>query len=345
MKKLLLLLFFLPFTVVGQTQNVTFQLDMNPYTGTFTAVEVFGTFNNFQGGVSVMTDADMDGVYDITIPLTEDSIEFVYAIDTASFAYIVEDFGVNNGFPNPPPCTKRTGQFTNRFLIINSDTTLPAYCWESCVVCGGTPLTADVTFQVDMSEYSGPSFSQVNLNGTFNNFCGTCAVMTDSDNDMVYELTVNLSTMDTAEYLFTLDGFSTGLEQFPIGAICTKTTITPTDTFTNRYFAPNQDTTLSAVCWNSCSPCLTGFEGPELRDLVKVYPNPSEGFLKIGGLENLSNELSITVWDVHGRRLESYSSENKIEETLDLTNLSNGIYLISFDTGKETWSETIVINR
>ena len=48
--------------------------------------------------------------------------------------------------------------------------------------------SANVTFQVDMSTVSS-SFSIPEVNGTFNNWCGNCWSMTDTDNDNVWEVT------------------------------------------------------------------------------------------------------------------------------------------------------------
>ena len=50
-----------------------------------------------------------------------------------------------------------------------------------------TNTISDVTFKVDMSQYSGSQGSgyTVNLNGTFNGWCGSCNPMTDADNDSV----------------------------------------------------------------------------------------------------------------------------------------------------------------
>ena len=42
----------------------------------------------------------------------------------------------------------------------------------------------DVTFQVDMSDYTG-SYGAVNLNGSFGGWCGSCIEMTDADGDGV----------------------------------------------------------------------------------------------------------------------------------------------------------------
>jgi hypothetical protein len=103
-----------------------------------------------------------------------------------------------------------------------------------------------------MSQYSG-SFGTVNLNGNFNNWCGSCNPMTDADGDSIYETTLSVSTAGI-EYKFTLDGWSTA-ESFTQGDPCTVTD--PSGQYTNRYLLTIQDTTLEAVCWNSCSACST----------------------------------------------------------------------------------------
>ena len=67
--------------------------------------------------------------------------------------------------------------------------------------------TKNVTFVVDMNQFGG-SFSIVNLNGTFNGWCGSCDTMTDVNNDGVYEITMTLNAPDTIEYKFTVDGWT-----------------------------------------------------------------------------------------------------------------------------------------
>ena len=58
MKKLFTLLALGMIGSVFAQTNVTFQVDMNNYTGTFTAPEVNGTFNSWCGNCAAMTDAD-----------------------------------------------------------------------------------------------------------------------------------------------------------------------------------------------------------------------------------------------------------------------------------------------
>ena len=68
----------------------------------------------------------------------------------------------------------------------------------------------NVTFRVDMSNVTG--FTTPEVNGTFNNWCGSCAPMSDVNNDQIWELTIPLNA-GTYEYKFSYDNFA-GQEQF-----------------------------------------------------------------------------------------------------------------------------------
>jgi 1,4-alpha-glucan branching enzyme len=104
------------------------------------------------------------------------------------------------------------------------------------------------TFSVDMSNYQ-EKFENVCLNGTFNNWCGSCNTMSDDDNDGVYEITVEVPSGEI-EYKFTIDGWNLE-ETFEKGMPCSKTT----GEFTNRVASVYGDTSLSKVCFNACSTC------------------------------------------------------------------------------------------
>ncbi|MDG2425038.1 MAG: plastocyanin/azurin family copper-binding protein [Flavobacteriales bacterium] len=105
----------------------------------------------------------------------------------------------------------------------------------------------NVTFSVDMSLYTG-GYGTVNLNGTFNGWCGGCAAMADVGNS-VYELTIPV-TQDTIEYKFTLDGW-TNQEEFAEGTSCTSTI----EGYTNRSLVVAATEVLPTVCYNECDAC------------------------------------------------------------------------------------------
>ena len=221
------------------TKNITFQVDMNDYTGSFTTVHLNGTFNNWCGSCNPLTDANNDGVWEVTLPLAIDSIEYKFTVD---------GWTDDEKFGGGEPCTKTTSGFTNRFLATSGDTTLPVVCWASCSGCTGNPIGTNITFKVDMADYTG-TYDTVYVNGSFNNWCGKCNPMTDANGDDVWEVTINLP-QDSIEFKYTVDGWADD-ETFIGGEPCTKTT----SGFTNRFLKLNGDTVLPELCWASCAPC------------------------------------------------------------------------------------------
>ena len=321
----------------GYAQNdVTFKVDMNDFTGDFTEIQLNGTFNDWCGSCNPMSDDDLDGVWEVTIPLEDESIEFKYTYDNWA--------GQETLAPGSS-CTVTDGAFTNRYLEISGDTTLSVVCWDSCESCTGVPANVDVTFSVDLSAYTG-SFTNVNLNGTFNNWCGECAVMTDVDMDDIYELTVSVPTLDTIEFKYTLDGW-TAQEELTEGDPCTITTIDDGETFTNRFLVLSADTVLPAVCWNACVACaaLDIEENTWLNNVV-IAPNPSEGIFNINADLNASTNVLINVIDVQGKVVfESNESTAVIRQRIDLSHVENGLYLINITSQSGTISEKIFINK
>ena len=140
---------------------------------------------------------------------------------------------------------------------ILSDTTIQ-HCFGTCVFDGTCPspvVPSNVTFSVDMNNYSGSQAAgyTVNINGTFNGWCGGCNAMTDSDGDGVWDVTLPLTPGSTIRYKFTVNGWS-DQEQFAGGESCTNTNSAG---FTDRELIPSSDSTLGVVCFNSCSACPT----------------------------------------------------------------------------------------
>lgn len=219
------------------TYNVTFQVDMQNVTG-FTTPEVNGTFNGWCGGCAPMTDANADGIWELTIPLTAGSYEFKYAYDS---------WAGQENLTEGSSCTTTNFGFTNRVLNVNADVTLPVVCWASCTSCDQAPVTYNVTFQVDMQNVSG--FTTPEVNGTFNNWCGGCFTMTDANGDNIWEATTQLAA-GTYEFKYAYDAWA-GSEQLTPGDVCTVTN----GGFTNRSLVIANDIVLPVVCWASCVDC------------------------------------------------------------------------------------------
>ena len=125
--------------------NVTFQVDMNNVSASFTNVYVSGTMNSWTGNSNQLTDANGDGVYDATISLMPGSYEYKFTYDN----------WIGQEYLDPTAdsaCTLTTGIYTNRYSTFgNADTTLPAVCWEECSTCATASTGCDELF---FSEYA-----------------------------------------------------------------------------------------------------------------------------------------------------------------------------------------------
>ena len=76
-----------------------------------------------------MTDANGDGVYEGTIPLTAGSYEYKFTYDN----WVGQE---SLDATLDSACTLTTSGFTNRYVTIpNANTVLPVVCWEDCSSC------------------------------------------------------------------------------------------------------------------------------------------------------------------------------------------------------------------
>jgi 1,4-alpha-glucan branching enzyme len=223
--------------IVATQYNVTFQVDMQNVSG-FTTPEVNGSFNGWCGGCFALTDDNGDGIWTGTAAIEEGIHEFKFAYDAWT--------GQENLLPGLP-CTVTNFGFTNRSLNVTGDVVLPVVCWESCGDCSVAPITHEVTFQVDMNGVVG--FTTPEVNGTFNNWCGSCFQMSDVNGDGIWVATTTLQE-GSYEFKYSYDNW-TGSEQLTSGDPCTVTN----GNFVNRSLNLQSDTILAPVCWALCGPC------------------------------------------------------------------------------------------
>ena len=236
----------------GLSAQTTFNVDMTCAPAGFTDVFVTGPWCGWCANdtYNTMTDDDGDGIYSVSV-----TIDGVALGDLVEYKYAINGFADQENLVNDmvdgascAPVTDFAG-YANR-QIPAGDTANDSYgtCDGTCNDGSVVSTTADVTFQVDMNDYAG-AFGTVNLNGSFNAWCGGCAALTDVDADGVYDIVVALEP-GTYEYKFTLDGWTTQ-EEFTDGDACT-TTI---DGFVNRTVTVTESATLPVVCYNSCDVC------------------------------------------------------------------------------------------
>jgi Secretion system C-terminal sorting domain len=128
--------------------NVTFNVDMNNYTGSYTNVYVSGSLNGWSGNANQLTDANADGIFTGTLPLLAGNYEYKFTLD---------NWAGQETFSPGGSCTITTGAFTNRFLAVTAAATLPVFCFNSCFDCSYVPpalVDLPITFDLVGQDYT-----------------------------------------------------------------------------------------------------------------------------------------------------------------------------------------------
>lgn len=290
--------------------DVTFQVDMNNVTSSFTNVYVSGTVNNWSGNSNQLTDPDSDGVYTGTLSLMPGSYEYKFTYDNW--------VGQESLDPTlDSACTLTTGIYTNRYATFgNADTTLPVVCWESCASCPVVSTGCDELFFSEYSEGSSnhkyfeiynPTASAVSLSGytvylsgnggSFTNTFTTSASIASGD---VYVISTNqansaiLAEADTAmgfpsvahfngdDALILVNGTDTidvigvpGVDPGSSWTVDTGSTKDHTLIRKSSVSAGQTDWTVGATEWNVHPQNTWSFVGAHTSNCIYTPPAPS----------------------------------------------------------------------
>ncbi|MEN9302439.1 MAG: hypothetical protein RL264_868 [Bacteroidota bacterium] len=303
------------------TYPITFKVDMANYTGTFTTPEVNGTFNNWCGSCTPMVNTS-GTIWEVTVELQAGSYEYKFSHDA---------WAGQENLTQGSPCTITTGAYTNRSLTVSEAATLPVVCWESCAACG-TNTTKSVTFKVDLSQYTG-TFTAPELNGTFNNWCGSCTPMTNAGSG-IWEVTLNLPEGDY-QYKFSHDNW-TGQEELTPGSTCTITD----GAYTNRKLTLTENVVLPVVCWGYCVDCsLVSIEENGLSS-ISMYPNPANEILNVSADLNV---VEFSVYDNAGKAIVT-KAVNATDFQIPVDQLNNGFYSVRLKTANGSVVKSFVKN-
>lgn len=77
---------------------------------------------------------------------------------------------------------------------------------------------------------------------------------------------------------------------------------------------------------------------------IKVYPNPTKGILNINLGSDTFRESTFVMYDVQGRHVVTKKSSNTME-TLNVENLSEGIYMLTIENDLGKTTKKVVINK
>ena len=309
------------FTINAHSQSdVVFSVNMSGVT--FDNVYVYGTINGWTPDDIELTDADNDGIYQATVPLNDGAYEYKFQYKSSG-ADVFEDL------PNSLVGTKTTGTYTNRYIVVDGNTTSDTPVFNGASVTG---TDFEVVFNVDMSDYSG-SFTNVNINGTndpsgqgLGNWCGSCmGNFSDTDGDNIWTLEIPLDA-GSYEFKFTLDGW-TAAEDFTSvinGGIVNN----------NRYLNVDGNMTVNAV-WNTAA--VLSFDEFNNFDIA-VYPNPVENKLNVSAGVTVDK---VSIFDLTGREV-LRATPNAAAFSLDVSSLNKGLYLVTLKAGKQEMTTKLV---
>ena len=263
------------------TYNVTFKVDMTQTTG-FTTPEVNGTFNNWCGNCTPMSDANADGVWEVTVALLPGTYEYKFSAD---------GWGIQENLTAGTSCTVTNFGYTNRALTVGTAAqVLGTVCWNSCSACviatPGCTNSAAVNYNPAATVNNGSCLFATNFNvdmtcaGTYTNvyitgpWCGWCGadtynILTDANADGIYNVTVNLPA-GNVEYKYMVDNWASQenlVDDMQNGGTCAP--VTDYANYANRQIVVG--TTTNDV-YGRCSACLAGIPG--CIDVAAVNYNP-----------------------------------------------------------------------
>jgi len=92
---------------------------------------------------------------------------------------------------------------------------------------------------------------------------------------------------------------------------------------------------------------VSGIGDPGILAEVQLAPNPTTGLINISLNSELSEELSIRLFDLQGKELLSrqYDADSSFNTTLDIENLAEGVYMIHFTTGENSFAKRVMLTK
>ncbi|MEO8149831.1 MAG: T9SS type A sorting domain-containing protein [Bacteroidia bacterium] len=218
---------------------ITFRVDLSQQVICAGGPHIAGAFNGWSTTANPL-DSVGGGIYETTL--------YLDSTQTYEYKFLKDSDWTCGGETVPGACNVNG----NRQIIVpEGDSVLAVVCFNSCSACVPPPPTVNVTFRADFSLTTACA-SGPHIVGTFNNWNSTANPMTLVTGG-IYEATFALNIGDTVQYKFLNDDqySACGNENVPMAC--------GVDNGVggyNRYFVPQNDTTLPAVCFSSCAVCV-----------------------------------------------------------------------------------------
>jgi len=215
-----------------------------------------------------------------------------------------------------------------RFDGASGDSIMPVIPFGECV---GSSNLVSVTYRVNMSEITVGDDEVVWLHI---NPGDLWPEMSDDDADGIYEIQMNHSPGDEIFFFYAYGTWEVWDEEV-IPAACAD------ETTGHRYLLVGEEpTVLPDYFYGTCD--ITSVA--ELDQSFSIYPNPASNRITVEFPE-YHNNINIKLMDVNGRVVNTYKFENTSLVTLQLNELTQGIYFLQAFTGKGNITQKILIEH
>jgi hypothetical protein len=317
----------------GGFVNITFNVGTSNITVSPDGIFLAGGGNFGIPGDNPMV-GNANGVYTITVQRPVGFSSFYTFANGACTDWSCKENLAGQACANP-------NNFNDRFFAAVMNDTIINTCFGQCngdTICTTGPASGDITFQVDMQNYTA-AFTTVYVSGTFNNWSGDAFALSDGDGDGVWTGTTNLNG-GNHEFKFTIDNWA-AQENFAGGEPCTQTT----GGFTNRTLSVNGTATLSNVCFNSCAACIPAGINQLAQLNFQIVPTLVKdqlmvNFNETGSSRNLriSNQLGQTVY-------EAQINGDVYQYSINAAEWANGLYFVNITEAGKVGTQKVVVAK
>lgn len=223
------------------------------------------------------------------------------------------------------------------------DGTINTFTLDVCAVAEVSNVPSFTNTGITVPPSSSYVIQQSEMNGT-STFAPTdiqyIMLETPALGDIVLGGVTTIGVGDT----FTQQDIDAGLITYDNTHVCGSNTndqfrVDVLDTNTNGWI-PNQTIPITIDCLLSTDDFNT--------ENISIWPNPSTGVFNIKLNASNSNEVVITMFDIQGRTVlnKVFNGASGIfEETLNVSNLSNGVYLLNVKQGDQVGTKKVIINK
>ncbi len=225
--------------------DVTFQVNMANETVSANGVHLVGNIQGWDPATSEMTDADMDDIYTITLPVEENTealYRFVNGTTYNEDENVPMTCGEDDGF----------GGYNRSYEAGTVDAIVPVVCFGECADCDVIvdPTFVNITFEMNMANET-VSANGVHLAGSMQGWNPATSEMLDGDMDNIYSITLEVEENTAVQYRF-INGNDWPQSETVPGACGVD------DGFggmNREYTAGTTDATADTVCFGECADC------------------------------------------------------------------------------------------